>query len=174
MKSEGSEYMSWYVEVGFSTTPQLDDDAAFDLMSKLGGVPMGRSADLTENEIGVWIDAETAADASLLGIAMVKGAALTLIHDVDVTSIEVMTESKFEFENARPLFPEVVGYAEIAKLADVSRQRARELAESKSFPRPVIKTAQGPLFAKAAVEAWSALRSRKPGRPRKNTMPITA
>ncbi|GAA5203106.1 hypothetical protein GCM10025773_32100 [Microbacterium jejuense] len=49
---------------------------------------------------------------------------------------------------------EVVGYAEIADMAQVSRQAARAWADNPTFPPAVIETAQGPLRAKDAVQAW--------------------
>lgn len=60
----------------------------------------------------------------------------------------------------------MVGYAEIAKAAGVSRQRIRQLAATAGFPAPVIKTAAGPLFPKAAAEQWARTRQPKAGRPK--------
>lgn len=62
--------------------------------------------------------------------------------------------------------PELVGYAEIATIAGVSRQRARELSGKPGFPPPAVVTASGPLRVKADVERWLASWDRSPGRPR--------
>lgn len=60
-----------------------------------------------------------------------------------------------------PLYPEVVGYAEIARLAGVTRQRARMFPKIVDFPKPVIETAQGALYTKSAIEAWLERRTRR-------------
>jgi hypothetical protein len=51
----------------------------------------------------------------------------------------------------RQQIPELVGYAEIATMAAVSRQRARELPGKPGFPPPAVTTATGPLRVKADV-----------------------
>jgi len=66
-----------------------------------------------------------------------------------------------------PVIPDLVSYAEIAEIAGVSRQRARQFADIEGFPKPVVETAAGPLRLKASVEAWVERRNTKPGRPRK-------
>lgn len=62
-----------------------------------------------------------------------------------------MLDADFTQQLARPLFPEVVGYSEIADMAGVTRQRARKFATHAGFPSPVIKTAHGPLMAKLSM-----------------------
>lgn len=68
-----------------------------------------------------------------------------------------------------PTIPDLVGYAEIAEIAGVSRSRARQFADLDGFPAPVVETAAGPLRLKSAVQAWVATRNTKPGRPRVRT-----
>jgi hypothetical protein len=67
----------------------------------------------------------------------------------------------------RQQIPELVGYAEIATMAAVSRQRARELPGKPGFPPPAVTTATGPLRVKADVELWLSSWDRTPGRPSK-------
>ena len=76
-----------------------------------------------------------------------------------------MPEEDFDREVDEPLFPRVVGFAEIARMADVTRQSARDYAKGRNFPPPVIVTAQGPLFAAASVEAWLETRSNRRKEP---------
>lgn len=76
-----------------------------------------------------------------------------------VTSILVQTDEEFQEELREPVYPQVVGCAEIAKMASVSRQRVRQLAEKANFPSPVIRASQGPLYSVHAVDRW--LESRK-------------
>jgi hypothetical protein len=64
--------------------------------------------------------------------------------------------------------PELIGYAAIGRLAGVTRQRARELAQRPGFPDPAVRSDHtGPLFDQAAVERWLAAWDRQTGRPRK-------
>ena len=68
--------------------------------------------------------------------------------------------------NREPLYPPVVGYAEIARMTGVTRQRAYAFPRIDSFPKPVIETSQGPLYSEDAVRAWAQTRELRPGRPK--------
>lgn len=63
--------------------------------------------------------------------------------------------------------PSLVGYVEIAEMAQVSRQRARQLANLKDFPKPVQTLSAGPLRIRSAVAYWLKSWKRKTGRPPK-------
>jgi hypothetical protein len=85
-----------------------------------------------------------------------------------------LTMQRAELEAAEPhlpgqaqQIPEMVGYAAIATMAAVSRQRARELSGKPGFPPPAVTTASGPLRVKADVELWLSSWDRTPGRPSK-------
>ena len=160
---------TWYANVIFRSLGPIDDDVTFEIMEALGnyGASMGRSADLSEGAVGLTVKAGTLRDAAELAGGLVRDATKLLVGDIEVTGLEVMTLDALETENAKPIFPEVVGYAEIADLAGVTRQRARQFASIEGFPAPVIETAQGPLMTKAAVESWLARRSTKSGRRKK-------
>ena len=87
-----------------------------------------------------------------------------LVPDGALIAIDAKTEDAHNAEMTGPQWPEVVGYAEIADMAGVSRQRAHQLAHMPGFPPAVITTAQGPLMRKTAVAAWLATRDTRPGR----------
>jgi len=144
----------WYVLVGFSTKSVIEDDRAFDFTGELGGAPMSVERDKTGGEIGLFVTAETIREALEKGVNRIRHAANRTIGPLDIVKIEVTTDEEFDRALAAPVFPDVVGFAEIARMAGVTRQTAREHAKGKSFPAPVIVTAQGPLFAKATVESW--------------------
>jgi hypothetical protein len=156
---------AWVVDVSVRSESPISDDATRTLSGLLGGVPVGRSADLKVAELSMTVSAPSVLDAANKAAEEVRNAARPLIGAVDIVGMEVLKESDAEADALRPVFPDVVGYAEIAREASLSRQRVRELAESSSFPEPVIKTAQGPLFAKTAVLAWLENRNTKAGRP---------
>lgn len=156
---------TWHVRVTFvqnGITPEtmVGTLESLEELSPAGSVDL----DGAGGEIGVFVDAATpmdaAADAARL-VSTAVGAGTTVV------GVAATTEDEFLSAASRPQFPEVVGYAEIAEMAGVSRQRARAFAGSPGFPPAIVETRQGPLMARAAVEAWVERRNTRPGRPRK-------
>lgn len=163
--------MEWHVRVSFTVAAPFSEDAPFDLTEALAeyAAVTSVSRDFTGGAVALFVEAAAPLDAASTATTLVANAAADTVGTIDVTGLEVMSEEEFDLELARPVFPEVVGYAEIAELAGVSRQRARQFAELQGFPRPVIETAQGPLRSKAAVEAW--IENRPTRRSRKELTP---
>ncbi len=83
-----------------------------------------------------------------------------------VTGLEAREWADAVARNREPLYPPVVGYAEIARMTGVTRQRAYAFPRIESFPKPVIETSQGPLYSEDAVRAWAQTRELRPGRPK--------
>lgn len=83
---------------------------------------------------------------------------------LEVVKLDVRTEEVMQEELEKPSIPDLVGYAEIAEMAGVSRQRARQFADIAGFPVSVVDTAAGPLRLRASVEAWLENRNTRPGR----------
>ena len=159
---------TWHARITFSTPVPIGEDALFDLMEALA--THGASVSITPSQLGgsvsVTIDAAgKATDAMEVAANLVRDALAAHIDYADIVGIEVMLDADFTEQLSRPLFPEVVGYAEIAEMAGVTRQRARKFASHETFPHPVIRTAHGPLMAKHAVNAWLKGRNTRPGRP---------
>lgn len=128
----------------------LSEDEAMDLTAALAqrgaSVSMGRAtAGIALTAYGD--DARQAANDAVEAAAAARPG-------VDVLGLAVQTHEQLEDELRQPLFPEVVGYSEIAAMAGVSRQRARAFTKIKGFPAPVIETSQGPLRARSAVAVW--------------------
>jgi hypothetical protein len=61
--------------------------------------------------------------------------------------------------------PEVMGTSEAAAMFRVSRQRLDELRKFKSFPKPVATLMTGPIWLRAALEAFAVSWEREKGRP---------
>ena len=79
--------------------------------------------------------------------------------------VDVLEEDIFRAELLEVKVPPLVGYAEIAEMADVSRQRARELPQLPGFPPAVAQTANGgPLRVRQHVADWIAGWDRRAGR----------
>lgn len=153
--------MIWHASINFTTRTPMHEDTPFDLSDRLSAhsPAMSVDRDWRGGAITVCVEADTAINAASEAMAVVSDALTAEDLDWTTTAITVQNEDVFSAELNKPLFPEVVGYAEIAKLVGVSRQRARQFAEKPSFPAPVIKTAQGPLFNLHAVERWLETRT---------------
>jgi hypothetical protein len=138
------------------------EEQVFDLIADLAehGAVGGVARDLKSGSVTLTVDAPSSLDAASIASKLVTDtAARTLGSDLDIVGLDVMSEEAAELELARPVYPEVVGYAEIADMAHVSRQAARAWADNPTFPPAVIETAQGPLRAKDAVQSWLDSRS---------------
>ncbi|WP_194385203.1 hypothetical protein [Microbacterium luteum] len=160
---------TWHVSVEFVGTTAFDEDAPFDIAEQLGAYDavMSVSSDFTSGSALLTIDAPTALEASTEASRLTVDALRASEVEAEVVSLRTQRHDAFEADLLTPIFPEVVGYAEIAEMAHVTRQRARQFAQTSTFPEPVIETAQGPLMAKAAVTRWLETRNTRSGRPRK-------
>ena len=154
---------TWHANIGFTIDPVLDDDSAFDLLDALAdyGAAMSVSQDYAEATVTMTVDATRAIDAISKATDLIRAAAP---GSIDPFEVRAVTPEVLDAELAEPLFPEVVGYAEIAKRAGVSRQRASQFPKTTGFPSPVIETTQGPLFNVHAVERWLETRNTTSGR----------
>lgn len=148
----------WYVDMHVNQT--LTNDSAFELIGNLDT----RGAAITLSNESFTISLTAYGDTAIDALKDARKA----IEDEGITgetlSASASTYDELEEELDRPLFPDVVGWAEVAKLAGVTRQRARQFRNSPGFPAPVIETSQGPLMAKRAVEQWVRTRDTRPGR----------
>lgn len=159
----------WNANVAFSTNSTFTHDTAFDVLDRLTdyAASVAPRADGSGGAISFSIEAENVTAAFSSAIAITTDTVAQLADHPTINAVEIMTEEELDNRLAEPTFPEVVGYAEIAELASVSRQRARQFSKINGFPAPVITTAQGPLMAKSAVEAWLESRNTRSGRPKK-------
>lgn len=155
----------WYVDLDFIVSAQLDDDAAFDVLAALSefSAQLSIRPDRKSGSLSLTVDATTAKAAADMAADSLKPVS-EFAGNVEIVQLDVMTEEVREAINETPSIPELVGYAEIADMAGVSRQRAREIAQRAGFPVAVVETAAGPLRVKAAVDRWIASWDRSPGR----------
>lgn len=160
---------TWHASIGFSTRP-MSEDALFEALDELAsyGAALSVSSDYANMHATMTIQAASPLDAAKKAMNAIEN--VSVFRNVEIKDVRIVTPEKLDTENAEPIFPKVVGYAEIAKLAGVSRQRARQLSENSDFPLPVIETSQGPLFNQHAIERWTETRNTKPGRPAMATL----
>ena len=114
--------------------------------------------------IQITVDAPTLRQAVDAALAAARQAAQAAELRFAPTRIEVLPESVFHQEIHNPRIPDLVGYAEIATMAGVSRQRAREFPDLPDFPPAVAEPSTGPLRIRQQVAIWLSTRSRTPGR----------
>lgn len=147
---------TWYANATFIASEPFTEDAPFDVTDRLVDIAavMSVSRDFTGGTVAVTIDAPTVTEAASAASTAISEALTAEGIAHTMVGVQVQSEGDFLAELERPIYPEVVGYAEIAAMAGVSRQRARQYAEKDSFPSPVIETAQGPLMSKHAIERW--------------------
>jgi hypothetical protein len=93
-------------------------------------------------------------------------AASSGLPEGTVVNAHVRTFAEHDAEIQAPLFPEVVGVAELAALLDVAPQRASALKDRNGFPPPIATLKSGPIWVRANVEHFARTWDRKPGRPR--------
>lgn len=157
---------TWHARLDWVSATTTSEDTVFDLMDELTNhAPSGSIArDGLAGTLTIAVEADSFDDALSSALGATRAALQRHVPTANVVGVELVDSDVLERELDRPLFPEVVGFAEIAELAGVSRQRARQLRDSPGFPAPVIETAQGPLMAKAAIENWLESRNTRPGR----------
>lgn len=155
----------WYVEVGYQLSTPLSDDAAFDAIEALSdhAAAMSIHTDRKSGSVSATVEARNA-KAAAESAATLLASAKEFLGDVEIVQLDVMTEAVRTERNNALSIPALVGYAEIADMAKVSRQRARDIAQREGFPVAVVETAAGPLRVKSAVESWIRTWDRTPGR----------
>lgn len=105
-------------------------------------------------------------NAAGLAVARTNRALIAAgVADWDLAYASLEEWGEFERGLDRPTYPPLVGIAEIAAMAGVSRQRASKLAQSPSFPKPHATLASGPVWFEPNVRAFVDGWDRKPGRP---------
>lgn len=154
---------TWHVSVAFTAAESFSEDAPFEVSHRLEGFAavLSVSRALDAGTATMTVEADDALDAIKQGRdALIEGLGNLGIAPT-VTAVHAQDPTEFQTELESPAYPPVVGYAEIADMAGVSRQRARQFADKETFPHPVIRTAQGPLFSRPAIEHWLANRNTK-------------
>lgn len=167
----------WQARVEWSTTDTYDEDAIDVLMDHLEhhdaavgpeSLPPSDPAGATYWAATVTVQGNTLRQAIAAALELVEGAT-----GEKATAVEVLPDDVAEARALAPSIPELVGYAEIAGMFGVTRERARQLAALDGFPAAVVETKAGPLRVRAQVEAWGRTWERKTGRPKKQSEPAT-
>lgn len=155
----------WQVTIDFHTDERLGDETLMDVMDEYNNHAASTSLSPDGKNGSLTMTVESTKPATALTMALNLLSESKTLTEYDVTGFEVVNWENAQKRNRESLFPKVVGYAEIARMAGVSRQRAYCFPKIASFPKPVIETAQGALYSEDAVKSWVENRRTCPGRP---------
>lgn len=156
---------TWHARIAWAVDTPEDPAVVLDILDALSAhSAVGSSGqDGLSGAVVLTVEADTITEGIASALALAGEAVRGQIPGAEIVAVDVKAAAAVERELEAPLFPEVVGYAEIAAMAGVSRQRVRKFPEQPGFPAPVIETAQGPLMPKAAVASWLTTRNTRPG-----------
>lgn len=160
---------TWHINIEFTVAQPFSEETPFELMDALEeyAAAVSVSREFDAGGLTLTTTANDYEEATRTALNDSVKAITELMGNPTITSVKTQSEEAFQKELSEPLYPEVVSFAEIAKIAGVSRQRARQFPAISSFPKPVIQTSQGSLFNLHAVKKWVETRSTKAGRPAK-------
>jgi hypothetical protein len=170
---------SVYVEaVGPQSAPPLSleqladfSDRLFEVYGDVGGVVSGS---VTREQQRLWSARVRIAGVRSIREAMVSGERFVVdaaqaagLPNWPIVKLEAVEWERLGAELKQPPGPELVGIAELAELAGVSRQRASILARRAGFPDPLATLAAGPVWDLHAVRRFLEGWTRQVGRPAK-------
>ncbi len=154
----------WQVSVDWTAESAADEERfGDDILDALA--PHHAGCVVTPHWQGTWgttitVEAATLRQATGLGLSLVVAVAGNCgqrgVDPVEVAA-QPMDRADDTLDDLRP--PVLVSYVEIAELAGVSRQRVRELARQRTFPRPFGTPRIGPVFVKTEVDRWLEART---------------
>jgi len=148
------------------------DECTDEQLAAIAEALAGHHGALTTNAAAGRVSAQLTVHATTLrqaidnSLAAVRDAVHGTHGRFNPVRVDVVDEATFRAELAEPAIPPLVGYAEIAEMAGVSRQRARELPNLPDFPPAVTETSsKGPLRVRSQVANWIQGWERRAGRP---------
>jgi hypothetical protein len=164
---EGSmETKGWSVTLEASTDVSVDEQMAERLAEGLA--PTHGNASVGDGRVGgtITVDAKDIDEAYRFARSVFDEVFGSVgIEEPDIESVELVREDEATRRLLESNFPELVGVAELADILGVTRQRASELARSKTFPHPVARLKSGPVWIKSTVARHAEGVPRRAGRP---------
>ncbi|MGA3562690.1 hypothetical protein [Melissospora conviva] len=141
---------AWVGRVDYDLAPDTDD-------TQLAGVP---NATVTDGQLVLVLHAEatTIKQAADDILRAARDTLQTAGLRMQPAGLHIQPRDDLDRGVIRPPLPALVGYAEIAKILGVSRQRARVVAERPDFPAIASQTKSGPLYSRDQVEVFAQRR----------------
>lgn len=151
------------------TIPEDRTDTFMDLLQEHSGLGGGEGDVWTARlSLDVDHDMDAAAAGQRLIYQLADKAGMPMWPPVWV---EAIREDVLDEKLSRSSLPDLVSAPEVAEILHVSRQRVHQLlSEHKRFPEPLYRLGSGPLWLRAAIEAFDERWTRKPGRPKRETV----
>jgi hypothetical protein len=151
----------WSARIQATGAGPYDLDWADQVVEALAG--RGPAVSVGPRDVGVRFtvhapDAESASFQAMRAFRQV-------LPDLEVIAIDVQTIDEQERQLAESNIPELLGVSEVAEALGVSKQRVAELAESESFPAPIVRLKAGPIWERSAIARFLGHWDRRPGRP---------
>lgn len=111
---------TWYANMSWVGATPTDPDLVFDLLDALTDhSPSGSiSRDGLSGCVSLAVEAETFDSAVTAVLGSTRDALARHIPGACITGMELRDEDAMDAELAQPTFPEAVGYAEIAEMAE--------------------------------------------------------
>lgn len=149
----------------------LEDPAGFPADAGERLAELGGAASTSATRVGATftVSAKSMVDAVRVGIDRTRKA---IGAAGKVVAVEVLTVDEHDRQLEQPAFPELVGIAETAEILEVSKQRVSSLRSRPDFPAPVAELRAGPVWRKGDLSRFASTWTRKPGRPRKDSLAL--
>lgn len=159
----------WRAIVTWPRPPDIGEEQLTALAEALPGFGIA-TADEQHVTAAMTVDGSTLRQATDAALRIARDVHHTGLARVgQPTQLRVLPVDAYDAELRRPQAQDLVGYAEAAKILEVSPQRVAQLArERPDFPAPIASLSMGPVFTSASVETFGKL-PRRGGRPRKAT-----
>lgn len=159
---------AWFVDLDLKLQAEPSDELVDELIDAVdplnGTLAVGPGPALG---VSLVVDAASAWQVAETVRAFLEKDLAQLVPGPEVTSLRILDEATRTAENEAPRFPELAAVPDIADMLGVSRQQAHRLTNREGFPTPALTPRTGPLWVRAAVEAWNERTERHKGRPAK-------
>jgi len=140
---------------------------ADEVMDALAANAPAVSYDPKAMSIRFCVEADSVGRASRTGLDLLRSALKAVgirIPPATIVAYEIEGLEDLDRRVGKLNLPDLVGVDEVAKMLDVSKQRASELARRANFPKPIARLASGPVWKKASIARHARTWDRRPGR----------
>jgi len=158
------------------TGPELSEDQLDEVMGALAEVhpALGVEREPGRFSAVVTVNARTMRRGFDLAVHAVQVAVNNLEVGAVLVGAEVLDSPTFDERSDRPLVPDLVTQADIARMLGVSAARAGQLAAGARFPREALRVSSGPLWIREHVQQWAVATGRQQPAENATTAAVSA
>lgn len=158
----------WSVRVEISKPGMIfTEDHADEVMDALASHAPAVSYEPKAMAVRFCVEANSPGSASKAGLDLLRSAlkaAGVKVPPARIIAYEIEDLEGLDRRLEKLDLPDLVGVDEVAKMLDVSKQRASELAKHPDFPKPIARLASGPVWKKTTIARHARHWDRRPGR----------